>query len=292
MEAHVYMDRCVRMCRFKVPLNADVRPKQYVDPATFQRSILKLLDLYGCISAMRQAYQPGSTLAGGSALSEEELYQACIIQRSVRCFELPKHVGKQQWTSASSAYGSCVSQLCGACCIHICLVCAANGKKAWPGFRMCSETGDLSCTVCKVGGTVVKVNMIGQILRILDTSYYMCPTCLQINEWRGDGMDLSTDGEGRCRCEGLRAQEDQYASSQRVLTGICSACGARHISSNGVSVVSTSCMSMDTIHLCSRHMPHAHVLKRIFDRQSLESAVASKVMKQVSHRGQAPLLRR
>jgi hypothetical protein len=55
---------------------------------------------------------------------------------------------------------------------------------------MCTETGVLTCTSCKAPGTVAKVNMLGRILRIIDTSYYMCPWCLQINAWRGDCTDL------------------------------------------------------------------------------------------------------
>jgi hypothetical protein len=40
---------------------------------------------------------------------------------------------------------------------------------------MCCFTGQLSCTHCPVGGTVVTVNMVGSILKICSTYYYMCP---------------------------------------------------------------------------------------------------------------------
>lgn len=56
-------------------------------------------------------------------------------------------------------------------------------------MRLSSVTGVLSCDSCPKG-SVVKVNMLGVILNICNTSYYMCPCCTKVQVWRGDGMDL------------------------------------------------------------------------------------------------------
>lgn len=65
----------------------------------------------------------------------------------------------------------------------------------------------------------------------------------------------------------------------------------QQITTNYISVISSTCTTVDNINLCARHMPHHHMLKNVFDRRTLEKVVASKVGKQLTHRGAAPLVR-
>lgn len=124
-------------------------------------------------------------------------------------------------------YGSCISLLHGVCTMHVCVVCAVNGKRPCPGMRLCAETDQISCTVCKIPGTVVAINMIGRILRICDMSCYMCPMCLRFNVWRGDGTDLCCESDGceACVCDPFKDKCAHSLASQK----ICAVCEVKVI---------------------------------------------------------------
>jgi hypothetical protein len=93
-EALACMERCVRMCRFKVPRSVETCGRPCISPASFDPRVLSFLDMYGCISSMRQAAKAGCM---GEGVDDAMLKTACLIQRSVRCFELPRSVGESQW---------------------------------------------------------------------------------------------------------------------------------------------------------------------------------------------------
>lgn len=168
--------------------------------------------------------------------------------------------------------------------MHICIVCSVNTKKPCPPMRMCTETEKMFCTICKIPDTVVKVNMLGRILRICNMSCYMCPMCLQFNEWRGDGTDLRCEVDGWTRCE-CTPRQMYPCEEQRSLRSekACAVCATKHACTACVQVVSSNASSLDNIFLCTRHMPHQHMLRNVFDRRSLERAVAYRMKKALSN---------
>lgn len=177
--------------------------------------------------------------------------------------------------------------------------------------RMCSITGEISCDSCPPG-TVISINMLGIILKICSTSYYMCPCCTKIQVWRGDGMDLhpnmqvqtpderhaqrlaAYDPEGPCKCRSStilqtssRTNEIHVSTESGISTispssqtaahaQSCMVCGAKNTSGK-VSMVLPDVHRKILVrcYLCVRHSLPENVIRNITNTIELSKALHS-----------------
>jgi hypothetical protein len=130
--------------------------------------------------ALKQLYPKSSSM---------EVSFSCKIHTSIQCHPLPVEVRNIQEEALWQIHSGCYRKLYSAHNLTFCSLCAMNERGIRSKLRLSSFTGDLSCDSCPKG-SVVKVNMLGVILNICNTSYYMCPCCTKVQVWRGDGMDL------------------------------------------------------------------------------------------------------
>lgn len=256
--------------------------------------------------------------ARGDALSLKQLYPqsspsqisfACKVHSSIQCHPLPSAVRRMQGEALWQMHSSCYRKHYSAHNITFCLLCAMNERGVRNKMRMSITTGETSCDSCPKG-TVVTVNMLGVILKICNTSYYMCPCCTKIQVWRGDGLDLCNilqtldreddranlratlyRSEGPCACDiigGGSSSSDYSSNSVGVVDcGIqtrpasydgelprCMVCNAKNSRKPFTVLPDLRRKIMVRCYLCVRHSIPEHVKCMVSNTEELEKALS------------------
>lgn len=174
--AAISIERCVRVCKFKIFKVDDPITKFSLPNTSLVRTALDTPCTYGCMSLLKEMC--------GNTMTEEEIRCAANIQKNIQVFRLPTAVTDKQISTVSQKHGSCYARSFASCHVYVCCACAMSGKGIKTPVRCCSITGQLSCVSCPPG-TVVSINMLGGILKVCNTSYYMCPCCTTVKIWQG-----------------------------------------------------------------------------------------------------------
>lgn len=151
--AGVCIDRCLRMCKFKMHRWQEPMVKLQPNTLVHVKEALDLPCTYGCISMLRHVTPVG--------ISEAVLRCALLLQNGLQTFPLPKCVMQAQMRTVARLHGRCFRRSFAACHTHVCCVCALAGKGIQTPMRFCSETGEVSCVYCKPG-TVVSGGLQGR----------------------------------------------------------------------------------------------------------------------------------
>lgn len=144
--AGVCIDRCLRMCKFKMYRSQEPMVKLQPNSLGYVTQALELPCTYGCISMLRHVTS--------SQVSEQVLRCALELQNGLQTFPLPDTVMQAQMRMVAKLHGRCYRRSFAACHAHVCCVCALTGKGIQTPMRYCSETGAISCIYCKPGTVV------------------------------------------------------------------------------------------------------------------------------------------
>lgn len=119
------------------------------------------------------------------------------IQHNVQCFPLPFNLTVQA-CEALTRFQANPQKVTECSHVRACLWCM-NRSMSSPltgNLRLDVDKNELSCATCRNGVPIVSINMIGRVLRISGTYYYLCPGCVRIHPWQGTGHEFS----GTCMC--------------------------------------------------------------------------------------------
>lgn len=139
--------------------------------------------------------------------------------------------------------------------------------------------------------------MLGVMLRVCNTVYYLCPCCITLRLWCGDGNDLAPcsqlrPGDATCDCAKWNSAKHTMAADvlpaahptpdvQRhgvahIPTGCdvrCTVCKSKHVKHPVICVPDICNRSMRWMYLCNRHHPPAHIMKNVWGYQQLMQTV-------------------
>lgn len=178
-----------------------------------------------------------------------------FIWQSVGIRNLPRSVYEAQ-RRTMEARGSCRRLQGALALVHLCLKCAL-GSKPLLAQHKCSydcATGRLFCTHC--AEQMQAVHLLGRVLSVRGTSFYLCPVCLIPTTW--------IDGCGPC----LRCQDASVIPPRQ-----CAACDSRSIASTR-EIVDWANLCMDFVPLCHRHSRSCIASHNvIYDMAALEADV-------------------
>lgn len=310
--ASIRIDRCMRMCRLKMTKTPDPVVKHNVPPAAFCRSAFDMLGTMGDASAAKILYP---------AAPPDEISFACKLQKCISCHPLPLQVCSLQQEALVQLHSSCYRRFYAAHNLHFCTMCAMNGRGLRSKLRMCITTGSLQCDACPPG-TVLSVNMLGCILKVCNTSYYICPCCTKLQVWRGDGTDLlpvlstmiqqerdeirylakySTKLPNVFRLNVFRrlknytAEEACCFCSDRVHPPPqprCMVCSARNTGKPLTTLPDLASHTMVRCYLCMRHSLPDHVTRNIHNISDLRKALSKGVRVSLHRRPPSSSVRR
>lgn len=174
------IERCVRICKFRVTRVREPMMRISVAQDAFMARALEMRYMAGDVLGLRCMHPDAAP---------DEIVFASMIQKSIMRFPLPRNIVEQQRESLWALHSKCFLTMEAHQFLNICVLCVMNGRMGKTKMRMCSSTGEYSCTTCPAG-TVVCVRMLGIVLKICNTNFYMCPCCTRISAWTADGMDL------------------------------------------------------------------------------------------------------
>ena len=272
-QAAVCIDRCTRMCKFKQQKIQTVIFKTVLQSHLFNAAVWDLHHT-GCCHSLLRMVTPQS-------VSSSVIECALIMHKNVSVHPLPQVVLHKQIESISLLRGSCKALSFATCHINICVICGINGKGIRTPIRQCCETGTLSCVQCPAS-TIVTINMIGVMLRICNTSYYLCPKCCSVRVWEGNGQDLDCNTD-ECQCRTTTFVEPsakrQRGSGRLLGAHNCMACGSKHISRKPLLLPDIENKCLRNCLLCVRHTPRDTLLQAVWDYDSLQKAMTATVSK-------------
>jgi hypothetical protein len=132
-------------------------------------------------------------------------------------------------------------------------------------MRMCGLTSKLMCDECGTD-SILRINMVGILLRLCSNSVYMCPTCCQIRIWTGNGADLTS-----CPCHRPTQKVDKRTC--------CSVCDSRYVVTGALIFPDFEGRRMARVFLCGKHVLPKHTMSFIHDYKSLQNAIRNKCNK-------------
>ena len=290
--ASACIDRCIRVCKFKLfRMPEPIIKGPHLQPDQF------LPEYLGKSTPMLLCREMALSMLGT---------EGWLLHSNLKVYALPRCVAIQQLESLDRLHSSCGKRLSAAQQVSFCCICAVNGRSASSSssggsgasysasstvggasaftsckLRLCCQTGELSCITCPAG-TVVTVNLVGVLLKICSTYYYMCPCCTVVRPWSSEaGMDLcpwmlssSQQQIGRkCACE----TEYNIPSSNTTGAGDggCMVCSCKSVASRATLLLPNAQeRSMCRVSLCSKHAPPEHMLGMVTSLQQYKSMAA------------------
>lgn len=226
-------------------------------------------------------------------ISDGLLSSCKTIHEAFSIHPLPEVVMISQYESLDAMHGACEARKRSACRMSFCLVCAINGKGFQNKLRMCSVTGELSCISCRPG-TVVTVGLLGTMMRIAGSYFYMCPCCTGLRVFTGDGSDFDRmecpcwqfgDGRGTCIAAfnssaaasvGLRHSSRylcMHATGEDVSQSVaCIVCGSKSMCTRArLTLVHVQRRVVRRVNFCRKHAPPDHILHTITSFEEMEA---------------------
>lgn len=269
------------------------------------RSVL----LRGLVDALAASSSSSSSSAAavphhGAGRSDDDgeglLLRSCqTLQRSLRVYPLPVSVAWAQQSTLVGLHSACTARMVAARKLSFCAVCAMNGRGFQCKLRMCCLDGTLSCITCPPG-TVVTVDMLGVLLKVGCSSFYMCPCCTGLRVWNGDGSDMHA---GQCTCwefGSLRSalvaesklrrrshekiedaevarfalQRHHHAHNSIMAPPQCLVCKSKSVCTRATMLLpDPERRVVRRVHLCARHAPPHHILCNVTGFSELVQAV-------------------
>lgn len=271
------IDRCIRVCKFKLfRMPEAIIRGPHCTGNTFSAAFLEGgMPMIACreMAVMHPLLQ-------GNAHAES----CFLLHSNLKVLPLPECVAFSQLDALDRAHSLCSKRLSAAQRLSFCCLCAINGRGSATGsnpfssskLRMCCHTGKLYCTVC-TKGTVVTVNMVGVLLKICATYYFMCPCCTKVRAWSASGDDLcpwllhSSAKQNVCGCHEFLQGVEGVCDDR---TNSCAVCHSKSVLSRASMVLpDPSKRSLKRLHLCSKHAPPDHMLGVVTSTRQFKSIV-------------------
>jgi hypothetical protein len=136
-------------------------------------------------------------------------------------------------------------------------------------MRMCGLTGKLTCDECRTE-SILKIDMLGIVLRICNSSVFMCPICSQLSIWKGNGCDLTT-----CACKSVIRDPTHKTC--------CSVCNSRYVVMGPLLYPDMDRGRVARVFLCGKHVLPKHVMHFIHNYSSFQAAIRTNRRKKITH---------
>jgi hypothetical protein len=131
-------------------------------------------------------------------------------------------------------------------------------------MRMCGLTGKLICDECHTE-SILKIDMLGIILRLCNSAVYMCPVCTELSIWQGKGHDLT-----ECACKSAIRQSAMNKT-------VCTVCNSRYIVTGPLLFPDIGRKRVARVFLCGKHVLPKHVMNFTHDYKSFQTAIRAAV---------------
>ncbi len=232
------VQRQLKICNSRPCKRTAVRtPCRKIDPLDIKEALDTQLVPLGSVNMVAQI----QILRPDVSFSQIQIMEH--VWNSISVHPLPRSMLKVQLDVIESR-GACQRLQKALKFVHICMRCAMGSKSTLSQHRCSFDciSGELKCTFC--GGGMQSICLLGRVLRIRDTNYILCPSCLSPTAWRYSIEPLGGP-DNAARCDRCRPKQ---CPAQRQ----CAACDSRVITMHR-QIVDWENLQMITVPLCHRH---------------------------------------
>ena len=300
------LERFARTCRMRatrVPVVGTVAARRVL--AAWRKSELHQPRRYEVLATALE--QPKTTLAGGlralvAGETEAGGTLAAVVealQTNVSTHALPRNLVAASAAALRNAIARDPYRVHCASKLHACMWCLnrPTGNPLAQRLRLDTETRSLSCATCGPGAPVIRINLLGRLLRVGDSYFYFCAKCRSVHVWGGAGTEF---GEGPCTRAGRAPESVPPAPHDQTLPlferhnrtrfgtrthrrdfGTCLCCenaAAPHY----VCVLHVPWRRFVVLFFCGRHTVSAHMRRFVVDTQTLRDLLISRVAGRVA----------
>lgn len=191
------------------------------------------------------------------------LLQQAKIQQEIGIHALPHNIYLQQLDNYNRQLLLEHSAAQSKSILFVCLKCRRSSIEHFGAIRLnIAEKIEVVCGKCNCAHSLCKIFVPGRLIRLNDTYFYWCIKCRQIHKWSGTGDEM----QPMC-C--MMPQETKCVQK------CCLLCH-RTQQLHDIVVLNEKLGCMQNVTLCASHFPYEHVLKMIYNVESLRQAVTSK----------------
>jgi len=255
-KAQVAIDKCNRVCKGK-SRNQPRHCKKH-------RSIVISSDVIA--QAISKPFLPHVSYVkfANVHIDLRNAHEIIQIQSWVSIFELPRNIRKTQLQIVSKILHDDTVNTIQTLFMHICMACVVNDRICLDTKMRVMANGRATCTTCSQHQCVVRIYVLGRVVRIKQNAFYYCSACMRVHAWRATGCEFS-------HCHLHQAKK---ITQPRVK---CCAFCTRTNNLEALSVLDDERAILQQIFICNRHMPSQHVLPYIDNLQGLKTAVTEKI---------------
>ena len=194
--AIVAVERLNRVCKGK--LTRVIRKTARHDGFVKNTGVANIINRYGdgfvemAFNLPRFANVQYARSLIGKSFSFELLRDISVVTSVVSTIALPANLKNAQ-IEAYRNYITANGPLATQCAIvSFCVKCASMRQKSTSILSMrCGSNDVVSCGLCKCTQHIIKVNMLGRIVKIFEKYFFFCPICFNVHEWQNDGREFS-----------------------------------------------------------------------------------------------------
>jgi len=216
-----------------------------------------LTESFDALLAMRHVPVTGCNMIAQVKITQPglsflELQAAEYFWNNVFVCSLPSNIAMGQM-DALDAMGSCTVHQTSFTVMNVCLLCALRTKTSLltQKFAYNCTTSMLQCSSCSRKAT--PVSMLGRVLRVKSSSYFLCTRCMKPTLWDG------TSTFHMCR-QCIVPEKPQNMA-------LCAVCDHKAIDAVG-NILDVASLKMVRVPLCSLHA-RACVRSTVYDMLSL-----------------------
>ena len=196
-----------------------------------------------------------------------QIMYAKMFQQNIVATSLPKNIVFEQFKAVENKLITKGSRVLQCMNLHVCFLCSCL-KGPSNAIRFNEDERTVLCDVCKCSKYLIKINLVGRILKVFDTHYYFCHFCCKVHPWRHDGSEFI--------CCSHQKPNTQVGKKR------CIFCDK--LQCETINVLDDRIGVMQPVHLCRWHMPYDHVIPYIHNLDSLWGHIKSKTSKKMKVR--------
>lgn len=257
-KAQMCNDKCNRICKNKFRMNNMLPPP----------SSNKILHphIFNLAMQTKPCAHVFYLKATNPNLAYSELSLIHRIHNSINIYDIPRnlfefqaHCLRESIKNNTITQQNCTTfQFCGLC-THVKGTIQSH-------FRFNSSLQPF-CDSCNSTEHIVRINMLGKILKLYNSFHFFCTCCLKVHPWQYDGSPFS------CRCP-LQAKSTPCQKDN----ARCHFC-LRDNNLTPIHVIDEKIGFMHTLLLCNRHFPWTYQLPFIKTTCQLRTFVKNKFVK-------------
>lgn len=270
------IDRCMRMCKFKMyrhtqkPITASVcvnTISQNMLEIAMNSSLLLKPHTYKTPKnkgKMVNVFDNTKELSLLNPMQSAELLSLTNqVHQTITVSPLPKNVAELQWNTLCRQFRNCAHRLQMARSVHLCIVCCMSNKPlSNQKFRMDTSNDTLQCTTCKNNWSVKQIDIMGFVMYYSSQAMFLCVHCGKLINHTG-----GIKGWLSC-CQRWEPPPRPKRQTNRKPKHVCIRCDSSNIY-HTTTLFNRQLRSMQTVHLCFTHTPTPSIRQYITSVEEL-----------------------